>query len=49
MMVSEREMLIDPIPGAPKFLSLSCRFKSVIHPQNGFNDYITIIAIGNSE
>lgn len=49
IMVSEREIIIDPVSGAPKFFSLACRFKSVIHPQSDYNDFITIIAIGSIE
>ena len=49
MMVSEKEIIIDPVSGAPKFFSLACRFKSVIHPQSDYNDFITIIAIGSKE
>jgi hypothetical protein len=31
------------------FQSLACRFRDPLHPQFKLNDFVTLIAIGNSD
>ena len=45
---STKQILVEPAKGAPKFLALGCRFRSVLHPQIAINDFVTLVAIGSS-
>ena len=43
----KQELAIEPHKNEGKFYSLAARFSSPIYPQDGLNDYETLLAVGN--
>ena len=42
-------VLVEPSKNDSKYLSLSCRFKSDLHPQIKINDKVTLAAVGSND
>lgn len=42
-------VLVEPNKNEAKYLSVSCRFKSDLHPQIKINDKVTLAAVGSTD
>jgi len=41
-------VIMEPSKNESKFMSVACRFRSMLHPQAKINDFVNLIAIGNT-
>lgn len=46
----KKYVIIEPVPATPKFQTLSCRFRSLLHPSEyKINDLVTLVAVASAE